>query len=108
MLIPEKDINTNSILIAAQETVDQVLARLPADRAARAFLYIVLPVADGRYVVARWLEIEQIAVRMSQDRRELPLSSLQDLLKPVAAVERDNVGTARLVNNVTRSLASGW
>ena len=91
MPIPQEEINTHWIQVVANETIGEVLARLPADRAARAYVYIVFPVAGGRYVVARWVEIEQIALRMAQDTRHLPLGSLQGLPEPVEAVEGDSI-----------------
>jgi len=44
MPIPKKDINTNVIQITPNETVEEVLMWLPADRTARAFCYVVLAV----------------------------------------------------------------
>ena len=63
MPIPQEEINTKWIQVAEDETVGAVLARLPGDRTQRAFFYIVLPVAGGRYIVARWVEVEQIAAQ---------------------------------------------
>ena len=52
----------------------QVLAKLPPDRNDRAFRYVVVPVAGGRYIVVRWVEVEQIASVMKQDIQGLKLS----------------------------------
>lgn len=92
MPIPQEEINTKWIQVAEDETVGAVLARLPGDRTQRAFFYIVLPVAGGRYIVARWIEVEQIAAQTGQDIRGLRFASLPGLPQPVEAVERDSMG----------------
>ena len=91
MPIPKKDINTNVIQITPNETVDEVLMWLPADRTARAFCYVVLAVEEGRYIVVRWIEIEQIAARMRQDICSVRIAALDGLPPPVTAVERYSV-----------------
>jgi hypothetical protein len=92
MPIPQKDINTNWILVSPDETVGQIRARLPADRNQRAYQYIVFPSRDGNYIVARWVEIEQIAKASGQDIRGTPIGMLQGLAPPVASVEQDSMG----------------
>ena len=78
MPIPKKDINTNVIQITPNETVEEVLMWLPADRTARAFCYVVPAVEGERYIVVRWIEIERIAARMRQDFATYALQHLMD------------------------------
>ncbi len=91
MPIPQEDINTNLIQIAANETVGEVLTWLPADRAARAFCYVVLAVERERYIAVRWIEIEQIAARMNQDICSMRIATLDGLPPPITTVERYSV-----------------
>ena len=91
MPIPKKDINTNVIQITSNETVEEVLMWLPADRTARAFCYVVLAVEAGRYIVVPWIEIEQIAARMRQDVSSMRIAGLDGLPPPVTAIERYGV-----------------
>lgn len=91
MPIPKKDINTNVIQITPNETVEEVLMWLPADRTARAFCYVVLAVEEGRYIVVPWIEIEQIAARMRQDISSMRIAALDGLPPPVTAIERYGV-----------------
>src|SRR6266542_3928789 len=92
MPIPDADIGKNWIAAALNETVAAVLARLPERRGERAFKYLVLPTDDGRFVVVRWAEIEQIAAAAKQDIRGLAIGSLAGLPQPVAGVEQDSMG----------------
>jgi hypothetical protein len=92
MPIPQEDINTNWILVAPDETISQVQAKLPAERQARAYKYIVFTASDGNYIVARWFEIEQIAVASKQDIRGTPINMLQGLPKPVIGIEQNSMG----------------
>jgi hypothetical protein len=92
MPIPQADINTNWIWVAPNETVEQIQARLPADRKVRAYKYIIFATNDGNYIVARWLEIEQIAAASGQDIRSTPIGMLQGLPKPVIGIEQNSMG----------------
>jgi len=92
MPIPQEDINTNWLWVAPNETVGQIQAKLPADRKVRAYKYIVFDTPDGNYVVARWLEIEQIAAAGGQDIRGTPIGMLKGLPKPVIGIEQDSMG----------------
>src|SRR5215213_9702798 len=92
MPIPQEEINTNWIWVSANETVGQIQAKLPADRKVRAYKYIVFATTDGNYVVARWLEIEQIAASSGQDIRGTPIGMLKGLPKPVIGIEQDSMG----------------
>jgi hypothetical protein len=92
MPIPQEDINTNWIWVAPNETVGSIQAKLPADRKVRAYKYIVFATSDGNYIVARWLEIEQIAAASGQDIRSTPIGMLQGLPKPVIGIEQNSMG----------------
>ena len=48
MPIPSNEINTQCVWVYPNETVAEVLAKLPPDRNERAFKYVVIPVAGGR------------------------------------------------------------
>jgi hypothetical protein len=92
MPIPQEDINTNWIWVSSNETVGQVQAKLQADRRARAYQYIVFATRDGNYIVARWLEIEQLAAASGQDIRGTPIGMLKGLPKPVIGIEQNSMG----------------
>ena len=92
MPIPQEDINTNWIWVAPDETIAQIQAKLPAERQARAYKYIVFTAGDSSYIVARWFEIEQIAASSKQDVRGTPIRMLQGLPKPVIGVEQNSMG----------------
>jgi CHAT domain-containing protein len=92
MPIPQADINTNWLWVAPNETVGQIQARLPADRKVRAYKYIVFATSDSNYIVARWLEIEQIAAASGQDIRATPIGMLKGLPKPVIGIEQNSMG----------------
>src|SRR5438477_611715 len=92
MPIPQADINTNWVWVAPSEAVGQIEAKLPADRNVRAYKYIVFATSDGKYIVARWLEIEQIAAASGQDIRGTPIGMLSGLPKPVIGIEQNSMG----------------
>jgi hypothetical protein len=92
MPIPQEDIITNLIVADAHETVAQVQSRLPANRGDRAYKYVVWAVEGGRYIVVRWLEIEEIARTQSQNIMQTAIGALPDLPPPVEAVEQDSMG----------------
>jgi hypothetical protein len=92
MPIPLEELNKNFLVAAPDATIGALLDQLPADRNQRVFLYVVLPVAGGRYVVVRWLEIEQIAKAVGGEIRGLQLAKLQGLPMSVEAVEQDSMG----------------
>ena len=92
MPIPINELEQKFIFATPDKTIGELLGRLPGDRNERAFVYVVLPVAGGRYVVVRWLEVEQIAAGLGQDVRGMRLSSLPGLPEPVAAVEQNSMG----------------
>ena len=92
MPIPINELEQKFILATPDQTIGELLGRLPGDRNERAFVYVVLPVAGGRYIVVRWLEVEQIADGLGQDVRGMRFSSLPGLPEPVAAVEQHSMG----------------
>lgn len=92
MPIPQKDINTNWIWVAPNETIGQIQAKLSDDRKVRAYQYIVFATSDTNYIVARWFEIEQIAAASGQDIRGMPIRMLQGLPKPVIGIEQNSMG----------------
>src|SRR4051812_37176822 len=92
MPIPQEDINTNWIWVAPNETIGQIQAKLPAERQARAYTYIAFALSDTNYIVARWLEIEQLAAASGQDIRGTPIGVLQGLPKPVIGIEQNSMG----------------
>lgn len=92
MPIPLEDLEKNFVVALPDETIGALLVRLPADHNERANTYVVQPVGDGRYVVVRWLEVEQIATAMKQDIRGMQLSSLAGLPQPIGAVEQSSMG----------------
>jgi hypothetical protein len=67
--IAAADLTAKFVVAEPGETIDQLLGRLPADRADRAGTYIVLPAEHGRYTVVRWVEVEQIVTTISQPPR---------------------------------------
>src|SRR5687767_14008309 len=92
MPIPQEDINTNWILVSPDETIAQIQANLSADRKVRGYHCIVLTTSAGNYIVARWLEIEQLAAASAQDIRNTPIGTLQGLPKPVICIVQDSMG----------------
>ena len=54
MPIPLEELNKNFLVAAPDATIGALLDRLPTGRDQRVFMYVVLPVAGGRYVVVRW------------------------------------------------------
>jgi len=92
MPIPQEDIITNLIVVAAADTVAEVQSRLPANRGDRAYKYVVWAVEGGRYIVVRWLEIEEIARARSENIMQTPIGALPGLPKSVEAVEQDSMG----------------
>jgi hypothetical protein len=97
MPIPQEDINTNWIWVSSNETVGQVQAKLSADRRVRAYQYIVFASRDGNYIVARWLEIEQLAAASGQDIRGTPIGMLKGLPASVIGIEQNSMGLSAAV-----------
>lgn len=49
------------VVLAADTTVGEAYWRIPLSLRDRAYTYLVVPRADGAYVVVRWIELEEIA-----------------------------------------------
>jgi hypothetical protein len=92
MPIPDDELHKNYVLAALDETVGQVRGRLPDNRGERAFKYLVLPAGDGRYVVVRWVEVEQLAQSTGGAILATPFRALAGLPAPSAAVEQGSMG----------------
>jgi hypothetical protein len=92
MPIPQENLITNLIVVDAGETIAQVQSRLPANRSDRAYKYVVWAVESGRYIVVRWLEIEDIARMQSQNITQMPIGTLPGLPQPVESVEQNSIG----------------
>jgi hypothetical protein len=92
MPIPLSDLNRQFIVAVPDATVGALLERLPEERNARAFTYVVLPVAGARYIVVRWIEVEEIARAMDGEVRGLRLATLEGLPGAVGAVEQNSMG----------------
>jgi hypothetical protein len=92
MPIPSDDLEKQFIIATPGATVAVVLSRLPTDRNQRAFTYIVLPQADGSYIVVRWLEVERIAAKLGQQALDQLFANLPGLPKPVAGVDQQSMG----------------
>jgi CHAT domain len=92
MPIPSDDLEKQFIIATPDATVADLLARLPTDRNQRVFSYVVLPGADGRYIVVRWLEVEQIAAGIGQQALDQLFANLPGLPKPVVGVEQQSMG----------------
>src|SRR5689334_19934763 len=86
MPIPLTDLTRQFIVAAPDATIGAVLVQLPADRYTRAFTYVVLPVAGARYIVVRWIEVEEIARAMDEEVRGLRLATLDGLPRAVEGV----------------------
>lgn len=54
-------LETNFLIVSAEQTVEAVYAMLPEQRNDRAFMYILADLGNARWFVARWIEIEEIA-----------------------------------------------
>jgi hypothetical protein len=92
MPIPSEKLNTDFIVATADETIGMLRPRLSSDRVARLWTYVVLPAADGLYLVVRWIEVEQIAAATGGNLWEVRLDSLPGLPQPVEAVKQASMG----------------
>ena len=88
MPIPTADIRRDFVIAQMDETVGQVLARLP-DTSSRRLTSVIIPQSDRRYIIIRaWTEIEQIARDSTSDIRSLPLSALPGLPAPSIGIDQ--------------------
>lgn len=72
MPIPADDINRRYLLVAPGDSLGSVRERLPEKHAERAYIYVVWPAEGGRYVVARWHELEESGAQQPTRRAGQP------------------------------------
>lgn len=102
MPIPTDDLKTNAgsrpvfAVLAPDATVADALAQLPENRNQRIWMYTVVPLADGRYLVARWIEVELTATAVGRDVRGERLTSLDELLSTVDPNLEISLGAKKL------------
>lgn len=88
MPIPTEDIRRDFVIAQMDETVGQVLARLP-NTSSRRLTSVIIPQPDGRYIIIQaWIEIEQIARDNGGDIRSLPLNVLSGLPEPSIGIDQ--------------------
>ncbi|HMO56072.1 MAG TPA: CHAT domain-containing protein [Roseiflexaceae bacterium] len=83
MPINMNDAKKDFVLFPTPTTVAEALAQLPQQRDIRAFVYVIVPIDDATYLVARWLEIEILAEAAGGDIRPLRLADLPQLLQRI-------------------------
>lgn len=96
MPIDYEAFNDNFITAEQNQTITDLLRRLPPDRKQRLTFYVVAPADNGRYLLVSWCEIEEFAwdaARQPDERRTLPLGRLTELFLPVAAVDQASLET---------------
>lgn len=80
-----------SDFVIAEETASlwQIYAMLPPERDERLYRFVVVPLADRTFIVARWIEVEEIVHRLMhyQDARSWTLPELAALSLPPDYVE---------------------
>lgn len=86
--------------LVAEETAPlwQIHAMLPPDRTDRLYRFVVAPLADGTFIVARWIEVEEIVHRLMryQDIRGWTLPELAATPLPPDYAEPDDHVAAKL------------
>jgi hypothetical protein len=70
---------TDFVLLPRGGTVADAFARLPPHEAQRAWMFVVAPAGDGRFAVARWVELEELTRRSGWNIGPLPLDVLHAL-----------------------------
>jgi hypothetical protein len=97
--------------VVAEETASlwQIYAMLPPKRDDRLYRFVVTPLADGTFIVTRWIEIEEIVHRLLRydDVRDWTLVDLANYEPPSDYVEPDNhiatkLATIPLANLIQR------
>ncbi|GAB4188415.1 MAG: hypothetical protein OHK0022_00290 [Roseiflexaceae bacterium] len=71
--MPVEGIIRDIVLAAPDETVAEVLARLPSEPNTRRYRYVVAPVGDGTYLASWWREFEVAQEGSEYDLRDVPL-----------------------------------
>ncbi|MCS6938809.1 MAG: CHAT domain-containing protein [Roseiflexaceae bacterium] len=86
--------------LVAEETASlwQIYAMLPSDRTDRLYRFVVVPLADGTFIVARWIEVEEIVHRLMryEDVRRWTLPELAATPLPQDYVEPEEHVVAKL------------
>jgi hypothetical protein len=86
--------------VIAEETASlwQIYAMLPPKRDDRLYRFVVTPLADGTFIVARWIEVEEIVHRLLRydDVRDWTLVDLANYEPPSDYVEPDDHIAAKL------------
>jgi hypothetical protein len=86
--------------VIAEETASlwQIYAMLPPKRDDRLYRFVVTPLADGTFIVARWIEVEEIVHRLLRydDVRNWTLVDLANYTPPPDYVEPDDHIAAKL------------
>jgi hypothetical protein len=86
--------------VIAEETASlwQIYAMLPPKRDDRLYRFVVTPLADGTFIVARWIEVEEIVHRLLRydDVRNWTLVDLANYVPPPDYVEPDDHIAAKL------------
>jgi hypothetical protein len=86
--------------VVAEETASlwQIYAMLPPKRDDRLYRFVVTPLADGTFIVARWIEVEEIVHRLLRydDVRDWTLVDLANYEPPSDYVEPDDHIAAKL------------
>lgn len=89
-----------SACLVVEETASlwQIHAMLPPDRDDRLYRFVIAPLADGTFLVARWIEVEEIVHRLMryQDIRGWTLPELAATPLPPDYVEPDDYVVAKL------------
>ncbi|GIW00415.1 CHAT domain-containing protein [Roseiflexus sp.] len=89
-----------SACLVVEETASlwQIHAMLPPDRNDRLYRFVIVPRADGMFIVARWIEVEEIVHRLMryQDIRGWTLPELAATPLPPDYVEPDDYVAAKL------------
>ncbi len=97
--------------VVAEETASlwQIYAMLPPKRDDRLYRFVVTPLADGTFIVTRWIEVEEIVHRLLRydDVRDWTLVNLANYEPPPDYVEPDNhiatkLATIPLANLIQR------
>jgi hypothetical protein len=97
--------------VIAEETASlwQIYAMLPPKRDDRLYRFVVTPLADGTFIVARWIEVEEIVHRLLRydDVRDWTLVDLANYEPPSDYVEPDDhiavkLATIPLANLIQR------
>jgi hypothetical protein len=97
--------------VIAEETTSlwQIYAMLPPERDDRLYRFVVTPLADGTFIVARWIEVEEIVHRLLRydDVRDWTLVDLANYEPPSDYVEPDDhiavkLATIPLANLIQR------